>query len=80
MGRKLFDKLGVCEFVEIRISSEDNGQATKSARGDALAPRADERRGLAAISLGELQASFDPGMSEIRKRLEVDLRERRVNP
>ena len=50
------------------------------ARGDALAPRADERRGLAAISLGEPQAGFDPGISEIRKRLVVTPRERRVNP
>ena len=81
--RKLFDKLGVRKRIvedQFGFSSVNLGQATKGARGDALAPRADERRGLAAISLGEPQAGVDPGISEIRKRLEVNLRERRVNP
>jgi len=42
-------------------------------REDALAPRADEGRGLAAKSLGEPQAGFDPGISKIRKRNVVNL-------
>ena len=31
---------------------------------DALAMRAEEGRGLPAISLGEVEATFDPGISE----------------
>jgi len=38
---------------------------------DALASRAFEGRGTAAISLGEPLAGFDPGISEIRKRSQV---------
>jgi hypothetical protein len=46
------------------LNSEDRRSSYEEHTVDALAPRADEGRGVAAISLGELLASVDPGISE----------------
>jgi hypothetical protein len=46
------------------LNSEDRRSSYEEHTVDALAPRAEEGRGVAAISLGELLASVDPGISE----------------